>query len=210
MKKTAPRIFLFDIGNVMVRTDYGITYRILESLGVPPAHAERFFENDDRLEFNRGNIDGRGFYDALIKKYLQHELPYEEIVSAHDRHMYELDYDMVRILDALRAAGQTVAFATDTNDWQMRREHELLDVKRFDGPVFRSNEWHMIKIDPGFFPRVLKELGAPPSEILFVDDSIYKIESAERSGIQTFHFERNPDELAWRIKERGTDLRVQF
>ena len=184
--QSLPRVFLFDVGNVMIEADHAITYKILEDFGVHSSNAEQFYSNTEYLEFNRGNISANDFYRILIEKYLKYSLTYEQVVWAHNQHIYAVSQDVEEILQTL--SRHRISFTTDTNEWQTERERELIDLRKYSDSIFRSHEIHMLKIDQGLFPYLLKKLDAKAEEILFIDDSIEKVKIAENYGLLTLLF----------------------
>lgn len=56
---------------------------------------------------------------------------------------------------------------------------------------FYSFDFKKIKSDPTFFQDLLEEIKVEASELLFIDDSIRKLESAQKNGIQGILFKNN-------------------
>ncbi len=194
-----PTVILFDVGNVILLANHKITHEILcKEYEVPAERAAKFFENEDYRNFSRGMIDGEEFYKRLVQNYLKTDLSYEEVVAAHDRHIYDVDSEVVEIIKSLSPKIR-LGFVTDTNLWQTRREREMIDLARFSKEIFRSYESGMIKNDEGFFPYLLKVLGLKPSEILLIDDSPEKIKRAQENGFLTHTYE-NADKLKTFLK----------
>ncbi|MFA5796875.1 MAG: HAD-IA family hydrolase [Candidatus Woesearchaeota archaeon] len=191
---------IFDVGNVILYADHAITYRILERYGVPRDRAIKFFDNEEYKKFSRGKINGRSFYNALIQKHLRAELAYEDVVHAHNEHLYGIDPKVVQVLSKLPK--ERLIFLTDTNEWQTEREHELIDLMSYGSRIFRSHEMHMLKTDTGCFPYVIDQLGIGASETVLVDDSIEKIDMARRYGIQTVHF-KDANQLTEYLKSQN-------
>lgn len=62
------------------------------------------------------------------------------------------------------------------------------DVFTIARKVFWSCDIGMIKRDPKFFPRLLKELNLKPEECLFIDSCPINIACAEEAGIRSLRF----------------------
>lgn len=195
------KIIIFDVGNVIVEADHSITYRTLEAYGVPSQKARRFFDNSEYKEFSRGNIDGRSFYEALTQKYLEAEFAYEQIVDAHNKHLFGVDNKVIQILSKLPK--EKLAFLTDTNEWQTERERELIDLRHYSSRIFRSHEMHMLKTDVSCFPYVVSQLGVKAAEILLVDDSIEKGLMAQGYGLKVHQF-KGADGLTDYLTSQGS------
>lgn len=184
-------IILFDVGNVIVRASHRITHQILERKGINHENAVKFFQNPEYRDFSRGKITGRQFHKALTDKYLGKELSYEEVMNAHNDHLYGLDEYVVNVLNIIDR--RRLAFVTDTNEWQTAKERELIDLRNYSDRIFRSHEMGMLKTDEDCFPYVIERLGVTPSRITLVDDSVEKTQMAERFGIKTILFSEGMD-----------------
>lgn len=193
-----PQIFLFDVGNVIVNADHAITYKMLEEYGVDPDRAKLFYANDDYLEFSRGKISGRNFYDLLVTKYLNLPLSYEQVVDAHNQHMFAVNKKVKDVLAKLPPG--KIAFVTDTNEWQTARERQLIDLTRYSSLIFRSHKIHMLKTDEGFFRYLAQQLQKEPGNLLLIDDSPEKVGLAEASGFSTIIF-KDADQLSQALND---------
>ncbi|MEK6890493.1 MAG: HAD-IA family hydrolase [Nanoarchaeota archaeon] len=190
-------VILFDVGNVIVRGSHEITHRIMRAKGVSPENAVKFFQNPEYREFSRGKITGTDFHRALCDKYLGRELTYQEVMNAHNEHIDSLDQYVVGVLNTVD--NSRLAFVTDTNEWQTAKERDLITLSDYNERVFRSHKIGMLKTDEACFPYVIERLGVQPGRITLVDDSIEKIQMAQRFGINTILFTEGMD-LLERIK----------
>ena len=196
MSEQQIRVVLFDVGNVIVRATHAITHAILEDYGIAPENARRFFTSGDYAEFSRGNTTGEEFVRRFMSEYLRTSVPSSlELRIAHDAHMYGVDMGTIEVLNALRRRSIAIAFATNTNAWQTRRERDLVDLSRWSRLQLRSHELHALKRDPGTFERIVEVIQSSigPSrpearEILFVDDLPENVAMAERVGMSAIQF----------------------
>lgn len=199
------RVLIFDIGNVVIKADHGITHKKLIEYGVLEERAGTFFTNDGYKDFGRGKISGRDFYLDLIGKYLRHTLTYEQVVQAHDIHMYAVDSGVLNVLERLLETynnpDRRLMFWTDTNEWQTRRERELVKISKY-GQAIRSGDMRLLKRDAGSFHRVLAMLGAEPEEVTLVDDNPEICKLAKENGLKA-HLFRNSKELGGFLKSEG-------
>ena len=53
---------------------------------------------------------------------------------------------------------------------------------------FLSCEMGLLKPDPNFFTAMLEDLGVPPEDCLFIDDTQPNVEAAKKLGITALHF----------------------
>ena len=185
-------IIIFDVGNVILKANHEITFKILRDLGVSEKRIKTFFKNKDYQEFSRGNINNKKFYQTLVEKYLQHNLSYDQIVNAHNQHIYEVDEEVIKLFQKLSPS--KLVFLTDTNTWQTDREKELINLLSYSDTIFRSHKMHMLKIDKNCFPHIINQLKCNPHQILLIDDSIEKIKAAQKYGLKTIQF-KNPKQL---------------
>lgn len=193
------KFFLFDVGNVLVKADVGITYRRLQELGVPKEKQKLFYENEAYEEFERGKISAKGFCKAATK-LTGTKISLKTAQEIHDKHLYGVDGEVLQIISCLPR--QNVIFVTDSNEWQTRRvEKELVALEKL-GKVFRSHELGVMKKDGGFFEKVLEELDAMPHEVLLIDDGPEKIAKAKQLGMQTILF-KNTARLRKELRKLG-------
>ncbi|MDO8435256.1 MAG: HAD-IA family hydrolase [bacterium] len=177
----AIKIVLWDIGNVVVDSHHSVGIARLVELGVPYMRAREFFKHPSYRDFARGTIDGVEFWRQQNQQ-LGSELALSDMRDAHDAHMFGVDEEVLQIV---RAVKLPIAWATATNQWQTRRQQELIDLQQMfpDAPWFCSNKTGKLKTDPGAFNEIVAGLGVKPHEILFVDDSEGNCLAASSEGI---------------------------
>jgi len=124
--------------------------------GVPKELATSFFTVDEYQQFSRGLISGEDFYKALVDNHLKTNLIYDDIVMAHNEHIYEIDNQVVNIIKGLDSE---IAILTDTNEWQTNREKELISLTKYSNNIFRFHETHMLKTDVDCFPYIVNKFG---------------------------------------------------
>jgi len=95
-----------------------------------------------------------------------------------------------RLLDYLATLHGTVGLAILSNSGDGAREEEerRYGLSRLFDPILYSHEIGVTKPDDPAFHLTLKALGAPPSEVLFVDDALRNVEAARRLGIRAHHY----------------------
>jgi FMN phosphatase YigB (HAD superfamily) len=184
-----PKVILFDVGNVVINADESITHKLLQDLGVPKEQSELFYTNKAYFKFSRGNITGQDFYKSLVNEYLKTPLTYDQVVHAHNQHMYGFNEGVIQIIQGLTK--YKISFATDTNEWQTAREKELIDLQLYSKSIFRSHELHKLKVDDGFFNDILKSLDVDSAEVLLIDDDSQKVNMARKQDLEGLIFENN-------------------
>lgn len=194
------RRILWDLGGVVILSDHVITFARLVQLGLPARLARKFFATPVYADFSRGRITEHWFYQHQISMNLGRPIGYDDMVAAHDAHMWAIDEDVVALMRRVTAP---LAFATDTNMWQTRRERELIDVRQFSDTVFRSDEIGSLKADPGCFARIVSALGEDPTTVLLIDDSWEKVAQADALGLQTIRYDANAEQLEAELMSYG-------
>jgi putative hydrolase of the HAD superfamily len=109
---------------------------------------------------------------------------------------------------ALRRAGYGVHLATNQERHRGTYMHDVLGYRdRFDVSAY-SWEVGAAKPDPEFFRRVVRRIGVPAAEVLFVDDSEANVEGARAAGLvaEHWHFERGPESLLALLAAHGIRL----
>ncbi len=192
--------FLFDIGNVVIESDHKLTHSLLVEYGIPRGRAELFFNNDDYIDFARGTVSGREFYEAVIEKPLGCQLTYEQVRKAHDAHLMRTDQGVVAILRKIPR--RQLVIATNTNAWQTERERKLIDITEYSDHVFRSDEMRMLKKEDACFPYIAEKLGVKRKNIVLIDDSAGNTSKAEECGLQAIQF-LNAEQLSEELRKSG-------
>lgn len=151
------RAVVFDVGSTIV-DERRVIGAWAERLGVT---VEEFFATLGAVIERRH--DHRQLFESLRPGYA---------LDRDDRLYYDacdLFADTRPCLDVLREAGYTLAVAAN----QPARTEELL--RGLDLPldlIATSESWGLEKPDPGFFARLVAELGVDPAEIAYVGDRV--------------------------------------
>jgi FMN phosphatase YigB (HAD superfamily) len=179
---------IFDIGNVIIKADHGITERVLQRYGVPAGKSASFFGSEHYASFSRGELDGMEFYRRTLESLGTH-MPYRDMVAAHDRHMYEVDGHVLTILNAMPK--DRLMFWTDTNSWQTARERDMIDVQSYSHVprcVIRSDGIRTLKTDKGAIEKTLNKLGMNPGDVTMVDDNPAIIDELRNIGANAISY----------------------
>lgn len=146
-----------------------------------------FFENKKPLT----NVEKADLKD-LLKEELdtwQWKGTVDELVDFWMHADSDIDERVVDIAKKIQATGIKIYLATDQDKyrtqfiWNERKLKDWLDGK------FASHEVGFEKGNPEFFKSVMESLNVTdPQELILVDDSSSKIESAKKVGLQTYHY----------------------
>lgn len=108
-----------------------------------------------------------------------------------------MDPAKVRVLERL-SERYPLYCLTNNNEISMARSHEIyeengLDWRRVFRKEFVSSRMKMMKPSREIFDAAASEIGLPPEEILFVDDSPVNVEGARKAGWQAVYYETGTD-----------------
>lgn len=154
------------------------------------------------FEWNAEQDAGRPFSEgvaALSKDFPQ----YADLIAAFDTHWQDSITDTINgTVELVKELKQNWNLCLLTNFSQekfelIRHRYEFLDL--FDVMIV-SGEHKVVKPDPRIFNLTLQRLGRQAQECLFIDDSPANIESAQRLGFHTIHFQF-AEQLKIEIKE---------
>ena len=181
------RAVFFDLGGVIVRTEYQAPrQQLAERLGMEYDDLDRIvFNSETGLQASTGAITSQQHWEAVLKRLKR---PLDEMASIRDAFFAGdiVDRDILVFLRSLRGTHTTGLIS---NAWSDLREYlvreKMLDA--FDHIVI-SAEVGVAKPDPRIFQTALEKAGVRPDEAVFVDDFYVNIEGCEKVGIKGIHF----------------------
>jgi epoxide hydrolase-like predicted phosphatase len=181
---------LFDLGGVIVRTEYQAPRQHLaESLGMD-------YDDIDRIVFG-GGTNGSAARATLgqigeddhwlnVMKILKQPASESERIRTE---FFAGDIVDRTILDYLRSIRPKYKTGLISNAWSGLRNYILREKfnDAFDYMII-SSEVGAAKPSEEIFQIALKQLGVRPKEAVFVDDFIENIEACEKVGMKGIHF----------------------
>lgn len=195
------RAVFFDLGGVIVRTEYQAPRQRL---------AERFgmdYEDIDRIVFGSGSSSSAA--QATIGKITEQEhwinvmrqlrLPPHDYPQVRDE-FFAGDVIDREILDFLRSIKPTVRTGLISNAWSGLRSYILRE--RFDDAFHKmiiSAEVGVAKPNLKIYRIALEQLQVEAGEAVFVDDVLENIKAGERVGMMGIHF-KDPASAIKQIK----------
>ncbi len=185
---------IFDLGNVIIRIDPGLTIKKFKELGVDDFDSlytmMKQSEVFDRLD--TGKISLPEFRDA-IRSHTQAVLSDEQIDDAWCAMLLDLPEENIDMLRKLRIGGYKLYLLSNTNqmhiDWYLEKLHKetgsplLPDL--FDR-TFYSHEIGYRKPNRDAFEYVLQAEGLKPAETLFIDDLEHNVIGARKTGMLAY------------------------
>ena len=200
-------VLLFDIGNVFIFADHEITHRhLIEKYKVFPSKARQFYTIDEYITFSEGKTAGKQYAQAIRNLLEKPSLTDKQIRHAHDIHLVRPIQSAITVLEKLwKQQRYQLAFITNTNEWQNKKEKHLIDFSKYSDLIIRSNHEGFIKRDPAIFKRAMNRIGS--KNILFIDDGMENIKTARSLGINSVHVTKNKPNLASVLMSNGVTLK---
>jgi len=203
---TAPKLIVFDIGNVLVRFDPMAVYRTLLPA---PAESHPLWERVDLHAMNvLGDLNG-DLAAEVAAAAAAHPEDHDLIVAWIEQWERMFAPEIPGVADILRrvkALGLPVAalsnFAADT----YLRGREMYPVLREFDHEFISGRVNLAKPEPAFYALLERETGFAGADIFFVDDRPENILEADRRGWRTHHFTEGADALTAALGSCGLAL----
>jgi epoxide hydrolase-like predicted phosphatase len=181
------RAVFFDLGGVIVRTEYQTPREHLaERLGMEYDDLYRIvFDSETGHQASIGAITSVQHWEAVMKRLKR---PYEEMSAIRDE-FYAGDIVDRQILDFLRSLRGKYKIGLISNAWGDLRDY-LVREKMDDAfdHIIISAEVGVAKPEAKIFQIALKQAEVSPSEAVFVDDFYVNIEGCEKVGMKGIHF----------------------
>ena len=201
MKSTNIQAIIFDYGNVLLEWNPRHVYR--RYFPDDPEGMENFLNEVGFMEWNAHQDRGRTFAEgvAVLSKQFPH---YADLIRAYQEHWVdsigEAFTGTVEILKRLKKAGYPLYgfsnWSAETFPYA-RAKYDFFDL--FDDMVI-SGEVGFAKPEPEIYEILLKKIGRPAHECLFIDDSLPNIQQANKIGFATVHF-HSPEQLEEELKQ---------
>lgn len=171
---------LFDFAGVIANDAF---WEMVESLVPDLTPAQRGSIAALTDESDRGSISLSEYLDRLARLTGIHP----DYVWSTLKPMIRIDMDMVGLVDRLHGIYRTGLLTNSREEWmrEILEEHRL---ERLFDSVIISSAVGAIKPDPVLFRFANRQLGMPPSKILFIDDRPLHIDAAGSLGYNTHLF----------------------
>jgi putative hydrolase of the HAD superfamily len=176
-----PKVLLIDADGVLLINEKIFSHQYAEEQGIEAEQLEPFFHGAFR-QATVGKADLKGLI-AAHRDLWQWEGTADELMDKWFAAESNVDKKLVAILQSIRAAGTKVYLTTDQEKYRAAYLREKLFEDQLDG-FFVSCDLGYEKIQPEFWRAVLHRLpGIKPSEIIYFDDSLSKVDAARAAGI---------------------------
>ena len=192
------RAVLFDLGGVIVRTDYQAPRQHLaERLGMEYDDLVKIvFDSDSGYQASIGAIPPEAHWASVIKRLKRPASELEAI--RHDFFAGDIiDRTLLDFLRSLRGKYKTGLISNAWGDLREYLQREKIE-DAFDHMII-SAEVGAVKPEAKIYQIALEQVGVKPKEMVFVDDFAVNIEGCEKVGIKGILF-KDPDSALKQLK----------
>lgn len=165
---------LLDADGVLQHGPYGWRERLFELTGAQSW--EEIAEVEGPLMTGRLDVA-----DAFAAGFTRRRAAVDDLIAYWNHTV--VDAVALRLVDAVRGRGVTVALASNQQVHRARHMREELPYSDHLDRLFFSAEIGVAKPDPAFFTHIVRELGVDAAETLFVDDLADNVEGARTAGL---------------------------
>ena len=193
------KAILFDLGGVLVRLDKERCIRAFrERVGF--TRIAEFLDTSHQMgpfgDLEAGRISEEDFY-AHCLQYCRPGTTRDQIRACFGDLQDPFTPEVLALLEELRAH-YPLYILSNNSSVTMARTYESAAQTGLDlGATFRriyiSQELKLLKPDPAIFDYVVRDIGLPPEEVLFVDDSPRNVAAALDAGLSAIHYEPGTD-----------------
>jgi len=195
-------VFVFDLGGVLIDWDPRYLYRKL--FNGDESAVEDFLTEIDFFTWNQQQDAGRPLsagVEELCQRFPQHCRMIQAYDTRYPESLGGAIEPTVDILHQLKKQGDTLYALSNwpAEKFQLVR-HQFPFFEWFDDIII-SGEVGLAKPDQRIFDLLVKRIGRPTGEYLFIDDSPVNIDIARKIGFQTIHF-TSPNRLQHELQLR--------
>ncbi|MFX1323389.1 MAG: HAD family hydrolase [Promethearchaeota archaeon] len=198
------KAIIFDLGGVIVDLDFTNFYNkiITQSpLNKPqtPIILEFFRQSDT---YHQGLISDEEFYKLACDLLQVCELDQNMFFSAFNSIISGFNVDIVNLLKRIKEINKYKMLClsnVNSSHWEYLLNKNWGFLKYFDEYIL-SHEIHLTKPDKKIFEYTIKKANCKPDEIVFIDDGLNNIRSAQQLGIKGIKF-TNIDDLIEELKK---------
>src|SRR5574344_247897 len=206
------KAIIFDLGGVLVDLDFSSCVKhFKEDIGydkiteiLDPSHQKGIYS-----DLEEGLLPPDAFRNLILSESRPGSTP-EQV----DRCMWSLlvgmdSYKVQYLNDLSKKYGLYIL--SNNNPVSMQRCHEVftlsgLDSKHVFKKEFISYQMKLLKPGQTIYREVVRQIGFPADQLLFIDDSLSNVQAAESVGIPSLHYKQSTDlvsQLNAKLEELG-------
>ena len=216
------KAIIFDLGGVLIDVDMNRCFHNIKALGVDVDSLTKTSSESNAPvstvcegitisgalhEYQIGKIPTDKFI-TMIQQISTPGTTRQQVLDAWNSCLLTLPKYKLDFVKQLRNEGYATYLLSNTNDahWKYILETSFPEpAENYFDKCFLSQEMGMAKPDPEIYAEVLRQIGTPADECLFIDDSSANCKAAEALGIHTYNAPVHTD---WREEIRKKTLRL--
>ncbi len=179
------KTIIFDMGGVLVNLDWdSVCTRLQEHSGLADVRPD--VVNGPIVQSAMlGHLTSHPYHEALCEK-LAASISYEEFIEIWNG-LLSANESIVPVVERLKRDNHLV-LASNTDPIHFQSAVERFPVLKNFGQRFLSYEMGLLKPDPDFYRHVLRMIGSPATDCIFIDDRPENVKSALSVGMSSFNF----------------------
>ena len=185
MKIDRVKTIVFDVGNVLVRVNWGEFGYFLRSRGVSFSNESEFREIVPICAYERGNISTEQFFARISARSID-GFAVEEAEVVWLR-MLSPDNEALSVARDMSKTYQ-VGILSNTSEMQWEYLVANMGIDKFATWVIPSYKYGMLKPEAEIYAKAEELAGVSGREILFIDDREENIAGAEDFGWQVVRY----------------------
>ena len=183
---------IFDLGAVILNINYQNTINEFNKLGIitPSFTYSKQTQNDLFNQIETGRISANDFLLELQRRTKTATI--KQITKAWNSMILELPNYRVTFLKSIKTQ-YTIYLLSNTNEIHIKAIKDKIGKKRWSEfcslfkKTYLSHKIGLRKPNKDIFEHVLNEQNLNTHNVLFIDDSLQHIQSANKLGINTYH-----------------------
>ena len=191
---------IFDYGNVLIEWNPRHVYRRYFN---DEEAMEQFLREVEFMAWNAQQDKGRSFAEGVVD-HSQKFPQYAHLFQAYHDHWVDsigiAYWDTVEIMKQLKQAGYSLYGLSNWSAETFPYAHKKYDFFNLLDDMVISGAVGFVKPEPEIYHLMLKKIGKPANECLFIDDSLQNIQQANTMGFATIHF-TSPEKLKQELIE---------
>lgn len=206
------KALLFDLGGVIVDLDFSRFFKeVIEVSPLQSPHSSLLLEFWRQSEiYHQGKITNEDFYNQACELLQVCALNKEEFFKSFNSVISHINND---VLDLIRSLKKTKKYKlillsnVNKSHWNylvnnLIKEKSTLDFVGLFDDLLLSFQLYLTKPQQEIYQIAIRRAGCRPDEIVFVDDGIKNIRSAEELGIHGIRYTKL-NELKVELKKLG-------
>lgn len=180
------KIFVFDLGNVIVRPMS--IKKLYEKLNCQVSFEDfyEYLKNDQSSEEIHKGLISTEEYIKKILKFSESDKTMEECISIFTGPIRNgLFQNTVEIIDRLKEENKRICLLSNLRQINFEWFSTQYDINKFDN-LYLSYQMHLMKPEDKIYIEMIKDLGVSADSIYFFDDSKANVDTAKRLGIKAY------------------------